>query len=167
MLRPCRCSYTRAASPTTPPVTRAASRRTTLLRKTNTSWSLLNITLIHFLSSTKARSCPPPGRHLDQGDDDGLDVALRFDGLETQFLRKVTWDFESEEKPNGAGDRGWLRSTGHGDPCGDLRRKHGGTAFRHRLERKPWLIVTPCRSCASPPTHLRNAWIIASFRDAV
>src|SRR5262245_478322 len=110
---------------------------------------------------------PSRRRRLDQANDHGLDVALRLDGLEAQLLRKVTRDFESEDEPHVVRDWRWLGSAGYSDPGCNLRRKHGGTALRYSLEEQFGLIATPCRWCASPPTHLRNAWIIASFRDAV
>src|SRR5262249_32857330 len=77
----------------------------------------------------------------------------RLDGLEAQLLCKFTTNFESEEKPDVAGDRRWLRSTGHGDPCGDLWRKHGKAALRHRLERRLWLLYTGAVRSGSPSGH--------------
>src|SRR5215472_7834273 len=108
--------------------------------------------------SDTGRSCPPLRRRFKQLDDDSLDVPLFSDGPFTQLLCKLAPEFECEEKPNVAGKRRWLRSTGDGHfRCCRRVEDRGQSLLRGRREWKLGLVVTTCRWCASPSPHRGGA----------
>ena len=53
---------------------------------------------IRTLEQAARRLSPLLRRDLDQADDDGLDVALRLDGLETQLFCKVATELKGEDQ---------------------------------------------------------------------
>ena len=94
------------------------------------------------MSPIRYMSLPSLRRCLDQSDYDSLDVPLFSNRPLTQLLRKLATEFKIEEKPNVTGDKGWLRSAGHGDPCGSFGRQRTRAAFRSRRKGQLGLIVT-------------------------